>query len=788
MQHKKVSQPTSWLPWLICALSLVTLGISLSTAQAQNNTPITEVQLNVDAPDKRLENYNKALQLLRSSLEIFPRDSSEATNNIISAEIFFSELQAGGIGENSLVDGVGVTFERAKLAITQRLPDDLAIQATVIEGGLQRLLYEAATANFSNGEFAIGKNRIVQIAKDVGANPEQLATLENAPNSSILLNNFELLIANNINTFTTEAQNAEAGIALGENNLSDAYLPLAQAYGNYVVIQDSSNIPLETKGAFAQAIHSLLDTEQGEGLDFNQEVQGLNTYINQFRARANQALGASDSSIATPVSIEPVALDTNSSSTTANNGLASTPPTNTVAITPVNVAGPNAAVEATINAPTIPNVSIPTAVQDTASNATNTAINFGTAATEATENAIENVNVTTSTIGSNIAEASNTLASNTLASNPVSVNVPNPTLASDAQQSGTIRQPIIAMNTNTSDSDTSSTITPTVFAPPVNSQIATPNNPAIQLTAEQSQELLAAQLRDSARRDLTDFSLTASIADNLVNNFAKSNIANLDDVFQRLYSYTARSTTQIELGDYTKAREEIRHAEDTYKRYLQPVITEIASKQDAATIGLFNTFGNAPSLRLQDVAILAGQIEYLETTVQSVREDNAPPTYGLHTLITKISQFWVGPLRVITMFLIALLAIIPLVLLNRAFGVNNPNWRWVGLALFLLLLPAIYEGFAFALGWLAQLLNQPSLNVLSRFSIFQNNLTQIIWAFLTLLAIIFASIGLYGICVQFGVLGGGRRKATVITQDDTRMNVTNSDMGADTVVDWDEDF
>ena len=125
----------------------------------------------------------------------------------------------------------------------------------------------------------------------------------------------------------------------------------------------------------------------------------------------------------------------------------------------------------------------------------------------------------------------------------------------------------------------------------------------------------------------------------------------------------------------------------------------------------------------------------------------------------------------------------PLYLLNLAFGGGNRNWQWVGVSLFLLLLPIIFEGLISLGGLLAYLTGAQVLNALAPFSPFQNVVSQIVWVALTGTAIVFAVAGLYGICVQFGLLG---KRNEGSAEDPSQTMV---EMGSpETAIDWDEEF
>jgi hypothetical protein len=130
---------------------------------------------------------------------------------------------------------------------------------------------------------------------------------------------------------------------------------------------------------------------------------------------------------------------------------------------------------------------------------------------------------------------------------------------------------------------------------------------------------------------------------------------------------------------------------------------------------------------------------------------------------------------------------VPLYLLFLAFGGGNRNWQLIGYALFLLLVPVIYEGISYILSSIATPLNMPALDVLSRFSMFQNTFTQLLWVLLTALAIGLATAGLYGICVQFGLLGK-RVEDPATTMLEAPASDPEMVAAKTTSFEWDEEF
>ena len=136
---------------------------------------------------------------------------------------------------------------------------------------------------------------------------------------------------------------------------------------------------------------------------------------------------------------------------------------------------------------------------------------------------------------------------------------------------------------------------------------------------------------------------------------------------------------------------------------------------------------------------------------------------------------------------LAVLAFVPLRYLNLAFGGGNANWRLVAWALFLLLVPLVYEGLAALGSILADLLEMPGLDVLASWSMFTSTTGQVVWALLLFIALLLATIGLRGICRQFGLLGG----ASTVGVGAASANPTLVDMTRSTkpsAVDWDDEF
>ena len=287
-------------------------------------------------------------------------------------------------------------------------------------------------------------------------------------------------------------------------------------------------------------------------------------------------------------------------------------------------------------------------------------------------------------------------------------------------------------------------------------------------------------LLDTAQADLaaalSTFGLAEDSRADLLNDYAARGFESVTDAVEALYADSSRTLSAIEGGDASGVQARLEAYRDTFERFLAPLLGANAPLS-ADTRRLVNHFATAPGLRLQDGAVLVGQTD----RVAAALSGTAAPGPGL---VLSTSLVWSGWLRLLVMMVLGLLAVVPLYLLNLAFGGANRNWRLVGAALFLLLLPIMYEGLTSLLELLANLSGVAALGGLSAFSIFQNTVSQVVWALLSALAIGLAVAGLYGICVQFGLLGKRSAGDTVISPGDAPLGRASTG----TAVDWDEEF
>lgn len=299
--------------------------------------------------------------------------------------------------------------------------------------------------------------------------------------------------------------------------------------------------------------------------------------------------------------------------------------------------------------------------------------------------------------------------------------------------------------------------------------------------AEEATPLPTAPLLDTARADLTSslaaFGLDDARREDLVNSYVARKFSSVDDAVEVLYADSSRVLSAIETGNQSAAKVQLGNYRATFEQFLAPLLGATATVS-ADTRRLVEHFEAAPGLRLQDAAVLVDQTDRIARAVAGTSPVEA------QNVMLATSLVWSGWTRLLVMIVLGLLAVIPLYLLNLAFGGANRNWRLIGVALFLLLLPIMYEGLTSLLELVASLSGVGALGSLSAYSIFQNTLSQVVWAALSAVAIALAVAGLHGICVQFGLLGKPSTTDTIISSKDTALGRTS----ANSAVDWDEEF
>lgn len=173
------------------------------------------------------------------------------------------------------------------------------------------------------------------------------------------------------------------------------------------------------------------------------------------------------------------------------------------------------------------------------------------------------------------------------------------------------------------------------------------------------------------------------------------------------------------------------------------------------------------ALRPTDVQALIGGLANLENAA------SGRPVSALDGSSVGVSRWFSGWLRVLVFALLAGLTVLPLYLLNLAFGGRNVYWRAIMGGLALLMLPLFLEGLFGLLGAFGDLFGAAPLRNLTNLTLSQGAYALPVWALLGAAAIGLTAFGFRGLCEQFGLLGSAKPSVQNTTQH--------------TSIDWDED-
>lgn len=299
-----------------------------------------------------------------------------------------------------------------------------------------------------------------------------------------------------------------------------------------------------------------------------------------------------------------------------------------------------------------------------------------------------------------------------------------------------------------------------------------------------------AEQQAARRDDLVDqlgaAGLSGTGGERLADAMLAADVDRIDGALQRLYAGTGRATAAVLGGDVRAARQQVARTADDYRTLLAPLIAAKSPTTDDAMRAALERAQEVVGLRMQDVDALTGQVDAVARVALGQGADGGP------RFAEQVLALWAGWPRLIVLLVFGILAFVPLYLLNLAFGGGNRNWQRIGVALFLLLVPVVYEALASLGSLVAYLTGDARFELLSTYSMFQSPIGQVIWAVLIIIAILLAISGLYGICVQFGLIGRRSSNAAAnanATQTGTpTMEATGVRQPADALVDWDEDF
>ena len=298
--------------------------------------------------------------------------------------------------------------------------------------------------------------------------------------------------------------------------------------------------------------------------------------------------------------------------------------------------------------------------------------------------------------------------------------------------------------------------------------------------------LVRAQLEQERREaelaalsgELTRAGLPAGLARTQAGALLDAGFTTLGGAFDALAARVNQAVAAQRVGDSARAVDAIVAARAAFEP-LRGMVGARDADVAARTAALFDSLLERPALREHDLTLLAATAEEARAALGLTAGGDAG--LGVERAVDAV---WGGWARLAVLIGLGLLAFLPLRYLNMAFGGGNANWRLVAWALFLLLLPVFYEALASLGSAVATLADMPALDVLARWSMFTSTTGHVVWAALVLLAVLFATIGLRGICAQFGLLGGGAAAPV----GNTPTLVESTGVRHQTAVDWDDEF
>jgi len=237
-------------------------------------------------------------------------------------------------------------------------------------------------------------------------------------------------------------------------------------------------------------------------------------------------------------------------------------------------------------------------------------------------------------------------------------------------------------------------------------------------------------------------------------------------------------------GNPDEAKKYLSYARSRYIYEVSPLVLAISPKTDSTILELFDMLIEGVGLRTSDVNMVINQLMAAEQTVLGEKFFAGKP----FKIAWAIERATFGLPRAIFFIIVGVLALFPIYLIYLAFGGRNLYWRLLGLAFFFLLLPALLEAVAYFGDILGTYGGVPSLHHLSAASIMQNILAQMAWSLLIFLVVVFASWGLRGIAIQFGLIQDRRQPATTMQTGVGSTDEVNPTLTSETIVEWDEEF
>lgn len=728
------------------------------------------VGLAQDAPEEQdvvLARYTLALDNLRRSMTELPNDISQSLEHLERAAVPLGPLSQHTTS-SALVSGMESTFDRARTAVRNQSGTDLMVQVSVLAGGFRRIVFESALTEATAGNMELARERLAYLARDMslpeGAQ-EQLAVVDI---------DIEQLRAH-FESGSVEAiqQRLDALVDLldSELDVAVAYRLLAQAYGLFIPIQDSPRAPAEASATFLRAISALVPAEAeaeeseeaADAADEAEIAQDDTDEVDVAEAEADDP--------------DLVAAEEADEVEAAEEVDPQVELREAVLALQEQMAGFQAATAQVLGvaAPSLDIVE-PLLVEDAGAVEAEVVEEVGGVEEDAEVEELEEPEEAAAEVEPAEAVEAEAPDADVVAAE---AEVDDAELAeAEAVEAAEVEaleevaaQTEEQVQAEVADDEDEAAVTPAAQPGPPAPEAADVTQPT-----ETEAPAPAAVEPSQIEQELRTFGLREDAVQRLLASYGEAGLESVEQAFDRIRAIGAEAIVMAGRGEERQAQIAIAGFRGAYSGLVEPLVASRDPALSADVTALSRTLEQAQGLRQQDVVTLVA----MASSSADVLAGSRPPL--LERSNVPLSQYWWGLPRMTVMIALAIFAFLPLILLNLAFGGGNRNWRWVGTSLLLLLLPVIFEGLGFLGSLLADVTAIGALNALAAYSIFHNPLTQVVWVVLTMFAILFASIGLYGICVQFGLLGSrNKRRGATATS-------TSTSSRQDSTVDWDEEF
>jgi len=289
------------------------------------------------------------------------------------------------------------------------------------------------------------------------------------------------------------------------------------------------------------------------------------------------------------------------------------------------------------------------------------------------------------------------------------------------------------------------------------------------------------------KEDLAFILKNKKVVDKTANLLAQSGIRSYSDWRDSLMMTRGLAASAIPYtatGDPEGGKKYLSYARGRYLYEISPLVHAVDASFDKSIIDMFDRLINGVGLRATDINLLIYMLLDAEKRTMGEELFGGKP----FALVLALERATFGLPRAIFFIIVGVLALYPLYMIYLAFGGRNVYWRLLGLAFVFLLLPAIIEGIAYFGNIMGTYGGAPALNRLSAASIMQNLLAQMAWSLLIFLVVVFASWGLRGIAIQFGLIQDRRQSPTTARTSVGSTNETNPNLTSETIVEWDDEF